>query len=79
MSDGIRAEIARLWDLARCGGPSSDQHFAAQQALSWALDPETFIDPITYIRGIPASPTDCREGRHQDRSEETAAPKLDAA
>jgi hypothetical protein len=75
----VRAEIDRLWEMAQSGHPNRDQYYAAQQALSWALAPETFIAPMVYIRGIPAGPIDCPDALRLDRSQGTDAPMLDAA
>jgi hypothetical protein len=35
--------------------------YAAQQALSWALEPTGFAAPFTVITGTPASSEDCSE------------------
>lgn len=36
-----------------------DQLYAAQQALSWALEPEGFKRPYDMITGTPADSEDC--------------------
>lgn len=37
----------------------SRQLFAAQQALSWAIEPEGFKSPYAMIMGVPAETEDC--------------------
>ena len=42
--------------------------YAAQQALSWALEPEGFRSPYDSITGIPAEPEDCSARTRQPSS-----------
>lgn len=37
-----------------------DRLYAAQQALSWALEPNGFKAPYDLVRDIPADSADCR-------------------
>jgi hypothetical protein len=45
-----------------------DRLYAAQQALSWALDPTGFKSPYALITGIPADSTDCPAGSRPAQS-----------
>lgn len=36
-----------------------DQLYAAQQALSWALDPTVFKSPYDLLNGTPAGSVNC--------------------
>jgi hypothetical protein len=38
--------------------------YAAQQALSWALEPTGFKSPYDLATGIPAKPEDCQASNH---------------
>lgn len=40
-------------------GPKYEQLYAAQQALSWATDPERFRSPYRMIMDIPAETEGC--------------------
>ena len=45
-----------------------DQLYAAQQALSWALEPIGFKAPYDQITGTPATPEDCQANIHPPES-----------
>lgn len=47
----IHAELCRISERLQCG-PEPNEHaglYAAQQALSWALDPSQFAPPFQSI------------------------------
>jgi len=50
----IQRELARIAKLlpTLTGTPEYDQLYAAQQALSWALEPNGFKSPIDLVAGI---------------------------
>jgi hypothetical protein len=75
----VKAEIARLWDAAHSGVPHRNQLLAAQQALSWALDPERFRAPFLYVMGIPEGSPDCPSECRQDTFQGSSVPTQDAA
>ena len=63
----IQREIDRLRGaILTSEGDKRDQLYAAQQALSWALDPACFKTPYCLVTGTPADSADCLE--HRDRS-----------
>ncbi len=41
-----------------------DQLYAAQQALSWAMEPTGVASPLSMIRGIPAGSEGCLADPH---------------
>ena len=45
-----------------------DQFYAAQQALSWALEPEGFKRPYDMITGTPGDSADCSARGHRAQS-----------
>lgn len=56
----IERELDRISAaLGEAGQPDYGQLYAAQQALSWALEPTGFKAPYDTIKGIPANSTDC--------------------
>ena len=57
----VQREIERISeDLRSAQTPEMrDRLYAAQQALYWSLDPETYRKPYEAIRGIPAGSEDC--------------------
>jgi hypothetical protein len=64
----VQRELDRI-RVALVEGPRSDderrQLYAAQQALSWALEPIGFKAPYATITGTPEEPEDCLENTHQ--------------
>ena len=42
--------------------------YAAQQALSWVLEPSGFKSPYDSITGIPADSEDCPSSSYRDPS-----------
>lgn len=52
----IQRELDRIGDTLRANPDASDydQLYAAQQALSWATDPESFKSPMKLLRGTRA-------------------------
>ena len=77
----LQREWERLVGLLESsgGGPRYAQAFAAQQALNWALRPETFTPPSDYIASIPEETSGCLEDYHQAPSPDKTFPRLDAA
>ena len=49
-------------------GNDYDLLYAAQQALSWATDPDGFASPMKQIRGTQEGTEDCRPYHGQDQS-----------
>lgn len=45
-----------------------DRLYAAQQALSWATDPEGFASPMKHIMGTREGLEDCSAGPHRPPS-----------
>jgi hypothetical protein len=63
----LQREISRLNDAIRSTPSQESQHkelYAAQQALSWALEPTGFASPHDMIMGIRANSEDCQENIH---------------
>mgnify|MGYP003403658733 CR=1 FL=1 len=57
----VQREIDRI-NSALCDDPDGSDYallYAAQQALSWATDPEGFKSPFCQITGIQAEKEDC--------------------
>lgn len=76
----VHAELRRI--RARLACPEPNEHaglYAAQQALSWVLNPRQFAPPYRTVTGIREGEADCCPENCQPRSEETAGQKLDAA
>ena len=48
-----------------------DQLYAAQQALAWAIDPESAKAPFDMIMGIPGGSKDCLADPHPPQSSDT--------
>lgn len=57
----IQRELDRISTALRENPQSSDYDrlYAAQQALSWASDPEGFASPMKHIKGILEVTEDC--------------------
>lgn len=49
-------------------GGRFDRLHAAQQALAWATDPETFKSPYDLISGNPEGSKDCPSVSHPESS-----------
>lgn len=66
----IRRELERLEVALR--DPMSGEHhcalYAAQQALSWALDPESFKSPYAQTMGIREGSVGCSDPHHLPQS-----------
>ena len=66
----VHAEVARI--AARLAAyPDPFHHaglYAAQQALSWALQPDDFASPLNTVLGISEAAGDCSAGSHLLRS-----------
>ncbi len=56
ISEAVRARQAEQSDT-----DEYRQLYAAQQALSWALEPDGFRAPYETILGTPAGSADCSE------------------
>ena len=48
--------------------------YAAQQALSWSLEPNGLRSPFNMIMGIPVEPADCSVDPRPAQSSETCSP-----
>ena len=60
----VERELGRISDRLRQPSLPEDEYeklYAAQQALSWALDPEGYRSPYDSITGIQAGSEDCSE------------------
>lgn len=59
----IQRELDRLSAALRADPQSNDYDrlYAAQQALSWATDPDGFASPMKHIRGIQGDSGDCSD------------------
>lgn len=57
----IHRELDRIGDALRADPESNDYDrlYAAQQALSWATDPEGFKSPFGLIMGTQEAKEDC--------------------
>lgn len=66
----IQRELNRISTALRESPQSNDYDrlYAAQQALSWATDPNGFASPMKHIRGIQVGSEDCSAGPHQPPS-----------
>lgn len=70
----IERELERISEAVRARqgeNANTDEYrqlYAAQQALSWALDPTGFRAPFDTVMGIPVAPVDCQAGSHQAES-----------
>ena len=66
----IQRELDRISTALRENPQSNDYDllYAAQQALSWAADPDGFASPMKQIRGIQEGSGDCLEDRHPQQS-----------
>lgn len=64
MSALIEGEIEKLWAAANTDRSRNQLYCAAQQALSWALDPANFRSPLDFVRDIPLGSPDCSRLRH---------------
>jgi hypothetical protein len=61
----IQRERDRINLLIRDGShPNYAELYAAQQALSWAQDPNGFSSPVVTITGIQGEKVDCRAEPH---------------
>lgn len=60
----VARELDRIRETLRRTDPTTDQYrqlYAAQQALSWALEPIGFRAPCDTILDTPADAGDCRK------------------
>lgn len=68
----IQSELDRISEALRAKGGNEDgqyaQLYAAQQALSWALEPEGFKSPYDLVTGTPADSGDCSDPLHLPQS-----------
>ena len=58
----VERELDRIAAALRSDPDANDYDrlYVAQQALSWATDPEGFKSPMKMIRGIQEDSGDCR-------------------
>lgn len=61
MTGFIERELKRIAEALHepCSADEYRQLYAAQQALSWALEPEGFKRPYDMLRGIRSELADC--------------------
>lgn len=65
----IDRELAKLGHALRVAPQGRYQElYAAQQALSWALDPQCFKSPAAMLTGTLEDEADCPECHNQPRS-----------
>lgn len=66
----IQRELDRISAALRENPQSNDYDrlYAAQQALSWATDPNGFASPMKHIRGIQADSEGCLADHHPQPS-----------
>lgn len=76
----IERELEKLHSamVAGIGDPRWPELYAAQQALSWALDPKSFRAPFDYLKNIPAGSGDCSVDIHRSPLPDTKAPRSGA-
>lgn len=70
-------ELRRI-GIALQEGPDAKGYaelYAAQQALSWALDPAGFRSPFATIKGIQEAPADCSADPRPQLSEDIPDPR----
>ena len=62
----LARELEKL-SRALCENPQRDNHlelYAAQQALSWAMDPKAVKSPYEMLTGIQEDSVGCSVGNH---------------
>lgn len=70
----IERELERISEAVRARQADQSnteeyrQLYAAQQALSWALEPDGFRAPYDMVMDTPVRPADCSENKHQPQS-----------
>ena len=66
----IQRELDRIGEALRQPNPASryDELYAAQQALLWALEPETFKAPYDLLASITDTPRDFKRLSGRNRS-----------
>ena len=72
----VQRELDRI-AVALLAEPSQECYapvVAAQQALSWALEPVGFKSPYDSIMGIPEAPADCSGDPRLPESSDTCSP-----
>ena len=71
----IQRELDRLGDALRANPDANDYDllYSAQQALSWATDPEGFKSPMRMIRGTQEDLGDCSARPRQPQSSDTCS------
>ena len=77
----IEAELARITDRLS-QSPDPFEHaglYAAQQALSWAAQPDCYASPFATITGIRATSAGCYPDNRPPLSLGNSDTKLDAA
>lgn len=62
------SEAVRTRQADQSGTDEYRQLYAAQQALSWALEPDGFRAPFDMVMGTPVKPADCSENKHRQQS-----------
>lgn len=66
----IQRELDRIGEALRTDPDAADYDrlYAAQQALSWASDPQGFKSPFAAIKGTQEGAEDCSEDRRPQPS-----------
>ncbi|WP_269402727.1 hypothetical protein [Henriciella marina] len=66
----IQRELDKIGQALRAEPQPADYDvlYSAQQALSWASDPNGFASPLKQIRGTQEDSGDCQPCRGQDQS-----------
>ena len=61
----VEREIKRIrQSLIEGAGVAELELHAAQQALCWALDPQSYRSPLEAVTGTPGETADCSAHRH---------------
>jgi hypothetical protein len=72
----IQREVDRIAVALRndCDPKRYERLYAAQQALSWALEPTGFRSPYDWAMDIPVMPADCSAYPRPLQSSDTCSP-----
>lgn len=73
----VNRELERLGRALRKPNNRREELYAAQQALSWALDPQAFKSPVEMLMRTPVDSEDCSAGTHHSRLPDTSVPTSD--
>lgn len=71
----VERELARIQSaLGNPGDANFDCLFAAQQALSWSLEPTSFKSPFCSITGSPEASASCSAESHPPQLSHNGGP-----